>query len=61
MNNEIREAARIKNVKLWELAQEMGMTDGTLCRKMRKEFSEADRQRALMLIDLIAARKEKQA
>lgn len=57
-NIEIRNAALMNNVKLWELAYRMGMTDSTLSKKMRFEFSEAERERALRLIDEIAAERE---
>ena len=39
-NLDIRLAATRYNVKLWQIAEAIGVTDGTLSRKLRKELSE---------------------
>lgn len=54
-NIEIRERAMQKNVRLWELAKKMGVSDAHFSRKMRSEFEAKDKQRALKYIDEIAA------
>ena len=41
-NSEIRMKAKEKNVKLWEIADGIGMTDSNFSRKLRKELSEEE-------------------
>lgn len=53
-NKEIREKARIRDVKMWEIAGKLGITDGSLCRKLRFEVSEDLKNRILSIIDDIA-------
>lgn len=53
-NREIREAAKQKGVKLWQIAHALGITDANFSRKLRREFSEAERARVLSIIDRIA-------
>ena len=54
-NEKIRQRARIKDVKLWELAHKMGITDSYLSKKLRTEFTPKERRQALKYIDEIAA------
>lgn len=54
-NQSIRDRARVKDVKLWEVASKFGITDSSFSRKLRIEFSPEDRKRALSYIDEIAA------
>lgn len=53
-NKEIREAAKQKGVKLWQIAEELGITDASFSRKLRREFTDAERARVLAIIDRIA-------
>lgn len=53
-NNSIREAAAKSGVRLWQVADRLGMTDGNFSRKLRKEFPEAERNRILGIITEIA-------
>ena len=54
-NQEIRERARIKDVRLWELADKMGITDSYLSRRLRVEFTPEEQEQAMRYIDEIAA------
>ena len=49
-NERIRQAARECGVKLWQVAERWGCNDGNFSRKLRKEFSFCDTQRALKII-----------
>jgi len=53
-NLEIREAAKKKGVKLWEIAYALGVTDSTFSRKLRRELPEKERTRILAEIDRLA-------
>lgn len=55
-NIEIREAAKNASVPLWKVARFFGVTDSTFSKKMREEFSPADKEKALNFI--AAMRKE---
>ena len=43
-NNDIRKHAAERGVRLWEIADALGMADATFSRKLRKEFT-ADQKR----------------
>lgn len=57
-NQEIRTKAKAAGVKLWEIAERFGMNDGNFSRKLRRELPEAERVKALAIIDQIAAERE---
>ena len=57
MNQKIREYAKEKGVKLWQVADELKIADGQLSRKLRYELSEAETDQIIEIIDLIADRK----
>lgn len=50
-NTRIRDAARIANIPLWRIAHHLGVTDGTLSRKLRQELPKPEQQRILEIID----------
>ena len=56
-NKEIRELAKENGVKLWQIAEVFGCYDSNFSRKLRKEFSPANKERA---IEAIMALKEVQ-
>ncbi|MGN0441686.1 MAG: hypothetical protein ACI4FO_03200 [Acutalibacteraceae bacterium] len=57
----IRQHAKAKGVKLWQLAAALHINDGNLSRKLRFELPEDEKQRILSIIDDIAAQKENAA
>lgn len=57
-NQEIRTKAKAAGVKLWEIAERFGMNDGNFSRKLRRELPEAERVKALAIIDQIAVERE---
>lgn len=50
-NQDVREKAIESGVRLWEIADALGMTDATFSRKLRKEFSPEKKQEILSIID----------
>lgn len=51
MNNiDIRKAAIEAGVKLWQIAEELGIADATLSRKLRRELSDKERERVMEII-----------
>lgn len=54
-NAEIKEMAKTNKVPLWKIADKFGITDSHFSRKLRKEFSPEDKQKALDFIKQIAA------
>lgn len=54
MNQEIKFYAKEKGVKLWQVADELKITDGQLSRKLRYELPESEREQILSIINLIA-------
>lgn len=57
-NTEIRERAKALNVKLWQIAYCLGVTDSTFSRKLRKELPETEKSRILEIIDNLSKQKE---
>ena len=53
-NNEIRDYARIRDVRLWEIANALGIADATFSRKLRIELSEDKKQQIYKIIDELA-------
>ena len=60
-NQKIREHASNKGVKLWEIADVLGIQDSALSRKLRKELSDTERDNILSIIDKVAENKSKTA
>ena len=57
-NEAIRNAAKEKGVKLWEIAQKYGISDGNFSRKLRKELSSQETERILQIITDLSEAKE---
>lgn len=49
-NQEIREKAKACGVRLWQIAERLGINDGNLSRKLRRELPEDERERILEII-----------
>ena len=58
LNSEIREKAKGRGVKLWEIAEVLKINDGNFSRKLRKELPPTEKQAILNIIDEIADKKE---
>lgn len=57
MNNlEIRQAIADANIRQWQVAEEMGIREDLLSRKMRHELQPADKAAALDAIERIKQR-----
>ena len=57
-NQEIRAKAKAAGVKLWQIAERLGMNDGNFSRKLRRELPEAERGKVLGIIQELAAERE---
>lgn len=57
-NFQIRLAAREAGVHHWEIADALGISEGSFCRRLRHELPEAERARILELINDISAQRE---
>ncbi len=53
-NIEVRSAAASAGVKLWQIADALGVNDGNFSRKLRKEFTPEEKERILEIIDRIS-------
>lgn len=60
-NQDIRALAKDRGVKLWEIAEVIGVSDGNFSRRLRRELSPAEKQRIKGIIDRVAARHAEQA
>lgn len=56
-NLEVRNAAKNAGVRLWEVAEAIGITDGMFSRRLRHELSVSERDRILKIIEEIAKSK----
>ena len=57
-NKDIRDAARIAGVYLWQVAEAYGVTDGSFSRKLRKELPAAEKEKILGMIERIARERQ---
>ena len=53
-NKDIREAAAASKIKLWQIADRLGISDGNFSRKLRKELPPEDKERILKIIGELA-------
>lgn len=53
-NQKIRRYAAARGVRLWQIAQRMGILDCSLSRKMRNELPEAEQSAIMQMIDDIS-------
>ena len=57
-NEDIRAKARTADIRLWEVAEECGVTAGTLTVWLRRELNGERREQVLTAIDAIIARRQ---
>ncbi len=48
---EIKTTIKAAGLKLWQVAEEMGMNDGNFSRKLRNDFSDEDTEYVLNIIE----------
>lgn len=51
VNQEIRSEAKRAGVRLWEIAERLGMNDGNFSRKLRRELNPEERRKILAIIN----------
>ena len=51
LNTDIRQAAATAGVRLWEIADRLGIADSNFSRKLRHELPDAEKQRIFAIID----------
>lgn len=56
-NADIRIAAKIAGVCLWQIAERIGVNDGNFSRKLRRELSDQEKQELLKIIETLADEK----
>lgn len=54
MNTEIKQAMKKHGVKQWMVADRLGCADTTLCRRLRKELPDAEKQKIMVIIARLA-------
>ena len=59
INADIKAKAMLNGVRLYEVAQRCQMCESTFNRRMRKELSQADRERFIKAIDEIVSEKNR--
>lgn len=58
MNREIRKAAKLSGVMLWQIADAIGINDGNFSRKLRRELPQEEKEKILAIIDRLANEKQ---
>ena len=53
-NQAIRQAALANGVRLWQIAQELGVHEVTLSRRLRTELPQGEQERILTIIDKLS-------
>ena len=57
-NQDIRDAAKKANIKLWQIADKLGIYDGNFSRKLRHELTNEEKNRILTIIHELAEEAE---
>lgn len=55
MNEKIRKHAQNRKVKLWQIAERLGLQDSNFSRKLRHELPEQETDAIMAIIDELAA------
>ena len=50
-NTDIKELAKKSNVRLWQIADKLGLTDITFSKKLRKELSKEEKDKIKSIIE----------
>lgn len=53
-NQEVRDMAKASGVRLWQVADALGIADTTFCRKLRKELSQEETEKIFSVIQELA-------
>lgn len=54
MNQDIKQAAKKSGVKLWKIAEELGITDSAFSRKLRYELTEDEKSQIKRIIEKLS-------
>lgn len=58
MNGDIKEAMRKSGIRQWQVASEIGISEATIVRWMRKELSQEQRKAILSAIEALSRKGE---
>ena len=50
-NEKIKEALKNKGLRQWQLAEMLGISEQTICRRMRKELSQDEQEKMISIIE----------
>lgn len=56
-NEDIKAYAKISKVRLWEVAEALGITDAALSKKLRYDIRVEEKRKIMKLIDKLAVQK----
>ena len=51
LNDDIRQAAQSAGVRLWQIAEKLGLSDGNFSRRLRRELSGEEKAKIMGLIE----------
>ena len=57
-NADVRETAKANGVRLWQIADRLGVVDTHFSRKLRKEFSDTEKERIMGIIQALKQQRE---
>lgn len=57
-NQDIRDAAKKSGIKLWQIAEKLGIWDATLSRRLRKELPQEEKEKIIGIIAELAKEAE---
>lgn len=57
MNDRVKTEAKAKGVRLWEIAEALGVSEFTFSRRLRHELSPQDEKKVLAVIKAISAQR----
>lgn len=57
-NQDIRDAAKKSDIKLWQIAEKLGIWDATLSKKLRKELPQEEKEKIIGIIAELAKEAE---
>lgn len=51
LNDDIRQAAQSAGVRLWQIAEKLGLSDGNFSRRLRRELPDEEKAKIMGIIE----------
>lgn len=57
-NEELRNMIKSSGIRMWEIAEKLSINDGNFSRRLRKELSQEEKAKIIIIVDELKKEKE---